>query len=183
MELNSYQQETFNHQRSNIEKFGKRNLAWSIFFLLWIMVGAYALYLQIVKGHAVTGMRDNVVWGLFIVNFIFFIGLSYAGAIIAGLLHLLKVPWGKPIIRLRTVDDRGIRSCRPNIYFIMCWSLRPAASFIYLSKITIAPDLGRIGHPYLFRRKCTFSVHGADKRFRGVQGCKNEHTKMETKII
>jgi len=100
MELNSYQQETFNYQRSNIEKFGKRNLAWSIFFLLWIIVGAYALYLQIVKGHVVTGMRDNVVWGLFIVNFIFFIGLSYAGAIIAGLLHLLKVPWGKPIIRL-----------------------------------------------------------------------------------
>jgi molybdopterin-containing oxidoreductase family membrane subunit len=45
-------------------------------------------------------MRDNVVWGLFIVNFIFFIGLSYAGAIIAGLLHLFHVPWGKPIIRL-----------------------------------------------------------------------------------
>jgi molybdopterin-containing oxidoreductase family membrane subunit len=41
-----------------------------------------------------------MVWGLFIVNFIFFIGLSYAGAIIAGVLHLLKVPWGKPFIRL-----------------------------------------------------------------------------------
>ena len=100
MELNTYQQEAFNYQRSNIEKFGKKNLIWSVFFLLWIMVGAYALYLQISKGHIVTGMRDNVVWGLFIVNFIFFIGLSYAGAIIAGLLHLFKVPWGKPIIRL-----------------------------------------------------------------------------------
>jgi len=100
MELNTYQQEAFNYQRSNIEKFGKRNLMWTIFFLLWIMVGGYALYLQISKGHIVTGMRDNVVWGLFIVNFIFFIGLSYAGAIIAGLLHLFKVSWGKPIIRL-----------------------------------------------------------------------------------
>ncbi len=45
-------------------------------------------------------MRDNVVWGLFIVNFIFFIGISYAGAIISGLLLLFKVSWGKPIIRL-----------------------------------------------------------------------------------
>jgi molybdopterin-containing oxidoreductase family membrane subunit len=63
-------------------------------------VGGYALYLQIAKGHGVTGMRDNVVWGLYIVNFIFFIGISYAGAIIAGLLHLFRVPWGKPIIRL-----------------------------------------------------------------------------------
>lgn len=100
MELNSYQQEAFNYQRPNIEKFGKRNWMWVIFFLLFIAVGLYALYLQIAKGHVVTGMRDNVVWGLFIVNFIFFIGLSYAGAIIAGLFHLFKVPWGKPIVRL-----------------------------------------------------------------------------------
>lgn len=100
MELNKYQREAFNYQRPNIEKFGKRNMLWVIFFLLWILVGGYALYLQIAKGHVVTGMRDNVVWGLFIVNFIFFIGLSYAGAIIAGLLHLFKVPWGKPIVRL-----------------------------------------------------------------------------------
>jgi molybdopterin-containing oxidoreductase family membrane subunit len=100
MELNTYQQDTFNYQRKNIETFGKRTWAWTIFYLLWIIVGGYALYLQISKGHGVTGMRDNVVWGLFIVNFIFFIGISYAGAIIAGLLHLSRVPWGKPIIRI-----------------------------------------------------------------------------------
>ena len=100
MELNTYQQEAFNRQKSTIEKFGNKTWLWTIFFLIWIMIGGYALYLQISKGHIVTGMRDNVVWGLFIVNFIFFIGISYAGAIIAGLLHLLKVPWGKPIIRL-----------------------------------------------------------------------------------
>ena len=100
MELNSYQQEAFDYQRPNIEKFGKKNWFFTIFFLCWIAAGAYALYLQISKGHGVTGMRDNVVWGLFIVNFIFFIGLSYAGAIIAGVLHLLKVSWGKPIVRL-----------------------------------------------------------------------------------
>jgi len=100
MELNSYQQKAFDYQRPNIEKFSKRNWFWMIFFVIWVIAGGYALYLQISKGHGVTGMRDNVVWGLFIVNFIFFIGLSYAGAIISGILHLLKVPWGKPIIRL-----------------------------------------------------------------------------------
>ena len=100
MELNSYQQKAFQHQRPFLEKFGKLNWLLTFFFLVWIAGGAYALYLQIAKGHGVTGMRDNVVWGLFIVNFIFFIGLSYAGAIIAGVLHLLKVPWGKPFIRL-----------------------------------------------------------------------------------
>lgn len=100
MELNSYQQQAFNHQRPFLEKFGKWNWLLTFFFIAWIIAGLYALYLQIAYGHGVTGMRDNVVWGLFIVNFIFFIGLSYAGAIIAGILHLLKLPLGKPIVRL-----------------------------------------------------------------------------------
>lgn len=103
MELNTYQQQALNHQRPFLEKYGKFNWLLTFFFIACILGGAYALYLQISKGHGVTGMRDNVVWGLFIVNFIFFIGLSYAGAIIAGLLHLFKIPWGKPIIRLAQV--------------------------------------------------------------------------------
>ena len=100
MELNNYQKEIFNLQRPTIETYGKRAWGWSVFYLLWIGVGGYALYLQIAKGHKVTGMRDNVVWGLYIANFIFFIGISYAGAIISGFLHLLKVEWRKPIIRM-----------------------------------------------------------------------------------
>ena len=63
-------------------------------------MGGYALYLQIADGHIVTGMRDNVVWGLYIANFIFFIGISYAGAVISGILHILNVEWRKPIIRI-----------------------------------------------------------------------------------
>lgn len=100
MELNTYQQEALNKQRPTIENFGKSTWAWCLFFGAIIAVGLYALFLQIVEGHGITGMRDNVVWGLYIVNFIFFIGISYAGAVIAGLLHLSKVPWGQPIVRL-----------------------------------------------------------------------------------
>lgn len=100
MELNKYQQDLFNYQKPVIEKFGRRAWGWTIFYLLWIGVGGYALYLQVVKGHSITGMRDNVVWGLYIANFIFFIGISYAGAVISGILHILKVEWRKPIIRI-----------------------------------------------------------------------------------
>jgi molybdopterin-containing oxidoreductase family membrane subunit len=75
---------------------------WLVFgamFVLFVM-GIYGLYYQIRYGHDVTGMRDYVVWGVYIVNFIFFMGLSYAGAIISGALHLLKTEWRKPIIRM-----------------------------------------------------------------------------------
>lgn len=100
MELNNYQKEIFEKQRPVIETYGKRAWFFTAFFLCWILLGGYALYLQIADGHKVTGMRDNVVWGLYIANFIFFIGISYAGAVISGILHILKVEWRKPIIRI-----------------------------------------------------------------------------------
>jgi len=86
--------------KPQLEKMGKGGIALIVVLLIVILFGVYALYVQIVDGHIVTGMRDNVVWGLYIVNFIFFIGISYAGALISGILHLLRVPWRTPIIRM-----------------------------------------------------------------------------------
>ena len=83
-----------------LEKASLKWKLWVSFFVLCILVGLYATFLQIRDGHIITGMRDHVVWGLYIANFIFFIGISYAGAIISGILHLLKVEWRKPIIRV-----------------------------------------------------------------------------------
>jgi molybdopterin-containing oxidoreductase family membrane subunit len=74
-------------------------LVFGIMVLLFIF-GIYGLIYQIKYGHIVTGMRDHVVWGVYIVNFIFFMGLSYAGAIISGALHLMKTDWRKPIMRM-----------------------------------------------------------------------------------
>ena len=69
-------------------------------FLAFFALGIYGLILQIDKGHIVTGMRDNVVWGFYIVNFIFFMGLSYSGALISGVLHLFQTGWRKPVVRM-----------------------------------------------------------------------------------
>jgi molybdopterin-containing oxidoreductase family membrane subunit len=69
-------------------------------FLGFFLLGIYGLIQQIDKGHVVTGMRDNVVWGFYIVNFIFFMGLSYSGALISGVMHLFHTGWRKPVIRL-----------------------------------------------------------------------------------
>jgi Ni/Fe-hydrogenase subunit HybB-like protein len=69
-------------------------------FMAFFIIGVYSLILQIDKGHIVTGMRDNVVWGFYIVNFIFFMGLSYSGALISGVLHLFNTGWRKPVIRM-----------------------------------------------------------------------------------
>ena len=86
---------------------------------LTVLWGFYALYIQATKGHSVTGMRDNVVWGVYIVNFIFFIGISYAGALISGILYLLKVEWRKPIIRIAEIIT-VISTILGPLYILLC---------------------------------------------------------------
>ena len=83
-----------------MEQVSTRSRIWTIVLLAFIIFGGVGLYFQVAKGHSVTGMRDNVVWGLYIANFIFFIGISYAGAIISGFLHLFNIEWRRPIVRM-----------------------------------------------------------------------------------
>lgn len=83
-----------------LEQTSIQGYAWIVFLLLVIGTGVYAFLQQVLYGHDVTGMRDNVVWGVYIVNFIFFMGVSYAGALISGTLHLFRTSWRKPIIRM-----------------------------------------------------------------------------------
>ncbi len=83
-----------------MERTTFREKLWIGFLLCLMAFGTYGLYVQVTVGHSVTGMRDNVVWGIYIANFIFFIGISYAGAVISGFLHLLHIEWRKPIIRI-----------------------------------------------------------------------------------
>ena len=83
-----------------IERASATSIIWILFLISVIGLGIYAFINQVTQGHEVTGMRDNVVWGIYIVNFIFFMGMSYAGAIISGALHLFRTEWRKPIIRM-----------------------------------------------------------------------------------
>ena len=73
-----------------LEKTTKVSKIWMGILVAIILVGIYAFFLQLFKGHEVTGMRDNVVWGVYIINFIFFVCLSYSGAFISGILHFYK---------------------------------------------------------------------------------------------
>ena len=102
-----------------LENFSLRWKIWVAFLVICILYGIYGLYIQIVVGHESTGMRDHVVWGLYIANFIFFIGISYAGAIISGILHLLQVEWRRPIIRIAELITVIATIIGP-IYILLC---------------------------------------------------------------
>lgn len=83
-----------------LSRWTTREILWLSFWGILFLVGLYALYVQITEGHVVTGMRDNVIWGVYIVNFIFFIGIGYTGAILGGFLHLFNAEWRKPLMRI-----------------------------------------------------------------------------------
>jgi molybdopterin-containing oxidoreductase family membrane subunit len=78
--------------------------AWLALLVVIMGIGAFAwLGYQFTTGLIVTGMRDIVVWGLYIVTFIFFIGLSAGGLIISSSSHVFGVERWKPIARLATL--------------------------------------------------------------------------------
>ncbi len=87
--------------------------------LLFLLIGVFALIQQIVHGHIVTGMRDHVVWGVFIVNFIYFLGIGYAGAILACVFHLTRLRWTKPLHRIAELFAI-IGSCIGPIFIFLC---------------------------------------------------------------
>ena len=89
--------EDFKPQLESIGRYGYFFITAMVMIIAW---GIYALYTQLSKGQVVTGMRDYVIWGIYDANFIFFIGISYAGALISGILHLLRVEWRHPILRM-----------------------------------------------------------------------------------
>ncbi len=65
--------------------------------VLW---GAFAWGYQIKHGLAVTAMRDRVSWGLYITNFVFFIGISHAGTLVSAILRITHASWRRPITRM-----------------------------------------------------------------------------------
>ena len=66
------------------------------------MIVAWALFAwgyQIVNGFGNTGIRRPVYWGFYIVNFVFWIGISHAGTLISAILRLTGAEWRKPVTR------------------------------------------------------------------------------------
>src|SRR3990167_10703814 len=58
---------------------------------------------QIRFGLGVTGMNQTITWGFYIVNFVFFIGISHAGTLISAILRLCRAEWRRPITRMAEV--------------------------------------------------------------------------------
>lgn len=77
-----------------------RLYVWVGFLAAVILWGLYAYLQQLRNGLIVTGMRDQISWGLYITNFVFFIGISHAGTLISAILRVTDTGWRRPITRM-----------------------------------------------------------------------------------
>ena len=64
-----------------------------------IAVGFTAWVIQLGRGLSVTGMDNRILWGIYITNFVFFIGISHAGTLISAILRLIHAEWRRPFTR------------------------------------------------------------------------------------
>ena len=81
-------------------KSGRGYYGFLVFLVAVIAWGVYAYSLQLRYGLVVTGMREPVLWGLYISNFVFFIGISHAGTLISAILRVTNAEWRRPITRM-----------------------------------------------------------------------------------
>ena len=71
--------------------------------ILVFLIGASAFGYMLNKGVGVTGLNRPVFWGFFMVNFVFWIGISHAGIMISAILRLTQAEWRRPVTRAAEV--------------------------------------------------------------------------------
>src|SRR5574341_2575887 len=131
--------------------------------------GLFAYYLQVRYGLGRTGLNRPEYWGIYIVDFVFFIGISHAGTLISAILRVAHAEWRRSITRsaefitvlvigfgaVQPIIDLGRpdrvlsvvlypQPFSPLLWDIMSIGLYLTASSIYLY-VPMIPDLARIG--------------------------------------
>jgi molybdopterin-containing oxidoreductase family membrane subunit len=61
--------------------------------------GIAAFTYQVMTDMSVTGLDRPVMWGIYIANFVFWVGLSHSGTMVSAILRLSQANWRRPILR------------------------------------------------------------------------------------
>jgi Ni/Fe-hydrogenase subunit HybB-like protein len=103
---------------------------------------ALAAYLQQLKnGLGVTGLNQRVSWGFYIGDMVFFIGISYGGAMTSAILRLTNAPWRAPLSRI--AETMAVTSVMVGAVFPVIDMGRPER-MVYLFRY------GQVGSPVLW---------------------------------
>ncbi len=167
-------------------------LAWLSLLLALILVGLVAWGYQLRYGLSVTALNNVVMWGQYILFFMFFVGLSAGGLIVASAGRLFGVTRFKPIVRLAVLEatvaimlaalfllpdigrpERIWHLFRyPNVTSPMIWDIAIVTVYFTLSALYTwlytRADLARAGSPLAFGTSASDSSVQRDERIKGA---------------
>ncbi|MEK7409366.1 MAG: NrfD/PsrC family molybdoenzyme membrane anchor subunit [Acidobacteriota bacterium] len=160
--------------------------------------GLAALLVQLRWGLGVTGLNVPVYWGVYITNFVFFIGISHAGTLISAILRLCDAEWRRSITRAAEVitvlvlffgvgsiivdlgrPDRMLNVLRhPNFRSPLLWDVCSISTYLTASTIylylPLIPDLAILrdhGGKYVwFYRFLALGWRGSERQQRILKG-------------
>ncbi|HET6745289.1 MAG TPA: NrfD/PsrC family molybdoenzyme membrane anchor subunit [Candidatus Limnocylindria bacterium] len=141
---------------------------WAALMAAVTVWGAFAYAYQLKTGLGATGLNTPEYWGIYIICFVFFIGISHAGTLISAILRVANAEWRRSITRsaefitvlvigfgaVQPILDLGrpdrvlnvflhAQPFSPLLWDVMSIGLYFTASSIYLY-VPMIPDLARI---------------------------------------
>ncbi len=106
-----------------------------------VLLAVVAYLQQLKEGLGVTGLNQRVSWGFYIGDMVFFIGISYGGAMTSAILRLTNAPWRAPLSRI--AETMAVASVMVGAVFPIIDMGRPER-MIYLFRY------GQVGSPVLW---------------------------------
>ncbi len=141
---------------------------WAALMASTALWGGFAYAYQLRYGLGATGLNSPEFWGIYIICFVFFIGISHAGTLISAILRVANAEWRRSITRsaefitvlvigfgaVQPVLDLGrpdrvlsiflhSQAFSPLLWDVLSITLYFTASSIYLY-VPMIPDLARI---------------------------------------
>ncbi|RJQ87533.1 MAG: hydrogenase [Desulfobacteraceae bacterium] len=74
---------------------------WAVLALAFvgILIGVFSWGWQIATGLGAAGINHPVMWGTYLINFVFWVGIAHSGTLISAILYLFKAPWRTALAR------------------------------------------------------------------------------------
>ena len=65
-----------------------------------MLVGAFCWRHQLLNGIGMSGINNPIAWGVYITDFVFWVGIAHSGTLISAVLFLFRASWRIPIYRI-----------------------------------------------------------------------------------
>lgn len=127
---------------NEVLNFNKRSIALILIALGLIGLFIYAYISQLHTGLILTGMNIPTYWGVYIITFVYFIGIGHAGTLISALLRIMNAELFRPITRLAEATTAFVLMMGGTMIIMDIG--RPVRALLYL------PLFGRFQSPLLW---------------------------------